>query len=148
VSEWKSQPLRVEHTPAPTPTLVAVRTGHHEEEGAAYDRVTFEFGGQVPGYEVRYVPEVRSPGEGATVPLRGKAFMEVVFFPAAAHNETGASTLRTPSGGDGIISLREYKMAGDYEGYVHYGLGIDDVAAFRVTEFANPSRIAIDIVAR
>jgi hypothetical protein len=38
-------------------------------------------------------------------------------------------------------------MSGDYEGYVHYGLGVDDRVAFRVTELANPYRIALDIAA-
>ncbi len=147
MSEWTSQPLRVVNSPATTPTLVAVRGAHHEDGGTAFDRLVFQFDGQLPGYDVRYVPEVRSPGEGAPVPLRGQAFMELVFSPAASHDDTGSSTLRTSSSGGGLPGLHEYRMAGDFEGYVHYGLGVDDVVGFRVTEFAQPSRIAVDIFA-
>jgi hypothetical protein len=144
-SPWTSQPLRVEHTRAAVPTLIAVRGAHHEDPG--YDRLVFEFAGAVPGYDVRYVPTVRSPGAGTVVALRGQAFLEVVFYPAAAHDDQGSPTLQTPSRGGGLPGLHEYRMAGDFEGYVHYGLGVDDVVGFRVTELARPSRIAIDLAA-
>jgi hypothetical protein len=111
----------------------------------AYDRLVFEFTGGVPGYNIRYVSQIVSPGQGAVVPLRGQAFIEATFYPAAAHDEDGTLTLRTSGGGGGHPSLVQYRMTGDFEGYVHYGLGVDDRVAVRVTEFANPYRIALDI---
>ncbi|WP_007509592.1 MULTISPECIES: AMIN-like domain-containing (lipo)protein [Pseudofrankia] len=145
VSAWSSEPLSVQHPTVPVARLVEVRSAHHTEGAMAYDRLVFEFTGSVPGYSVRYVTEVVSPGQGAVVPLRGQAFVEVVFYPAAAHNDNGVSTLRTSGSGGGLPALVQYRMSGDYEGYVHYGLGVDDRVAIRVMELANPYRVAVDI---
>jgi hypothetical protein len=147
VSNWTSQPLSVERFPAAIPTLVAVHGAHHEDgaDGMAFDQLVFEFEGELSGYEAHYVPEVLSPGAGEPVVLRGQAFLKLTFYPAAAHDDRGADTLRTPPDGGGLPGLVEYRMAGDHEGYLHYGLGVHDVAAFRVTELADPPRVAVDI---
>ncbi|WP_462186655.1 MULTISPECIES: AMIN-like domain-containing (lipo)protein [unclassified Frankia] len=144
---WSSEPRRVEHPLYGNATVVAVRSAHNVAGGMAFDRLTIELQGQIPGYEVRYVAEVLSPGEGVAVPLRGQAFLEVVLFPAVAHDETGRSTLRTPQAGGGLPALVQYRMTGDYEGYVHFGLGVDDRVGFRVLELSNPSRVVIDLAA-
>ncbi|EFC80417.1 hypothetical protein [Parafrankia sp. EUN1f] len=144
---WSSEPRRADRVLPGSATVVGVRSGHNVDSGVAFDRLVIEFADQVPGYDVRYVPDVRSPGEGAVVALRGQAFMEVVLFPAVAHDEVGTPTLRTPSTGGGHPSLVQYRMSGDYEGYVHLGLGVDDRVGFRVLELSNPPRLAIDLAA-
>jgi len=142
---WSSEPRRVERALPGTATVVAIRTGHNAAIGVTFDRLVIEFRDRVPGYDVRYVPEVRSAGQGAVVPLRGQAFLEVVLYPAVAHDTTGASTLFSPRVGGGLPALVQYRVAGDYEGYVHLGLGVDDRVGFQVHELANPPRLAIDI---
>nr|WP_018639004.1 hypothetical protein [Parafrankia elaeagni] len=107
----------------------------------------FEFDGGLPGYELRYVPEVRSPGRGAPIDLRGAAFVEVRFRPATTHDSSGVSTLRTARDGGGMPALCDYQFAGGFEGYVRYGLGLEGTVPYRVTELAHPSRIAVDIAA-
>ncbi|MEX5634240.1 hypothetical protein [Parafrankia sp. FMc2] len=42
-------------------TVVGVRSGHNVAVGVAFDRLVIEFADQVPGYDMRYVPDVRSP---------------------------------------------------------------------------------------
>jgi len=147
ISGWTSETLTVQHQTNATARLVEVRSAHHTQGALAYDRIVFEFTGALPGYTVRYVPEVMSPGQGAAVPLAGQAFLEIVFYPAAAHNDNGSSSLRTSASGGGLPALVQYRMSGDYEGYVHYGLGVDDHVAFRIMELANPYRVAVDIAA-
>jgi hypothetical protein len=147
ISAWTSEPLTGQHETNSVAGLVEVRSAHHSENAVSYDRLVFEFVGALPTYSIRYVPEVVAPGQGAVVPLRGQAFLEMVFYPAAAHNDDGFSTLRTAAGGGGLPALVRYRMSGDYEGYVHYGLGVDDRVAFRVMELANPYRVAVDIAA-
>jgi len=110
-SGWTSETLTVQQQTDGTARLVEVRSAHHTEGTLAYDRLVFEFTGAVPGYTVRYVPEVVSPGQGAVVPLAGQAFLEVVFYPAAAHNDLGSSTLRTSASGGGLPALVQYRMS-------------------------------------
>ena len=55
---------------AVVPTLAEVRVGGH----ATFDRVVFEFGGDRPGHDVRYVDEVVQDGSGLPIPLDGGAF--------------------------------------------------------------------------
>jgi hypothetical protein len=148
ISPWGSEPLTVKHPTFPVSRLVAVTSAHHAEGPVAYDRLVFQFAGALPGYTVRYVPEVTSPGSGAVIPMRGRAFLEVVFTPAAAHDDDGSPTLRANAyGGGGLPTLTQYQLSGDYEGYVHYGLGLSGRVAFRVMELANPYRVAVDITA-
>ncbi|MBL7495316.1 hypothetical protein I6A84_05690 [Frankia sp. CNm7] len=146
-SPWSSEPLRVDHPLKEPVQLVGVRSAHHEDAGMAFDRLVFEFAGGLPGYDVRYVADVRDPGQGAVVPLRGQAFLEVVFHPAVAHDSDGRPTPPTGRDGGGLPALVQYRMAGDYEGYVHYGLGVDDRVGVRVLELANPYRVVLDIAA-
>lgn len=141
---WSVAPRRVASTMPGTSTVVALRVGHNTG-GTSFDRVTIEFHGGVPGYDVRYVPQVRSPGEGRVVPLRGRACLEVVLSPAAAHDAAGTSTLRSPQSGGGLPTLVQYRVTGDFEGYVHLGLGIRERVAFRVLALSNPPRLAIDL---
>ncbi|OHV20492.1 hypothetical protein BBK14_27820 [Parafrankia soli] len=144
---WSSEPRRVEHALPGTATVVAVRGAHNVAGGLEFDRLVIEFRDRVPGYDVRYVADVRSPGEGAVVPLRGQAFLELVLFPAAAHDDAGTSTLTTPRTGGGLPALVQYRLTGDYEGYVHFGLGVDDRVGFRVLELSDPARLVIDLAA-
>lgn len=137
---WSSGPVTVTRNPAPTPRLVAVRTGHH----STFDRVVFEFAGALPGYRIRYVPEVTQDGSGAPVQLRGQAFLAVALTPAVAHTDAGQPTTPhrlTP----GYPSLNEVAFAGDFEAVVSYGLGLDDVVGYRVQSLTQPSRIVIDV---
>jgi len=146
-SEWTSEPLARQNLEKSTARLIAVRAAHHAEKAVVYDRLVFEFAGPLPSYTIRYVPAVMSPGSGVVVPLRGQAFVEVVFHPAAAHDDNGYPTVAAGGSGGGLPALVQYRMSGDYEGYVHYGLGVDDRVAFRVMELANPYRVAVDIAA-
>ncbi len=107
------------------PYLVEIRTGDHPTESPAYTRITFTFAGAVPSYRLSYVRQVVSDGSGNPVPLPGNAFLRIVFDPAQAHDAAGRSTVRyaapTPVG---LGNLAGYAPAGDFEGYVTYGLGV------------------------
>ncbi|MCM3882335.1 hypothetical protein [Frankia sp. R82] len=141
---WSVAPRHVGSTLPGSSTVVALRAAHNAG-GDDFDRLVIEFRGGVPGYDVRYVPEVRSPGRGEVVALPGRACLEVVLFRAVAHDQAGSSTLRTPRSGGGLPTVVQYRMTGDYEGYVHLGLGVSDRVGFRVLELANPPRLAIDL---
>ncbi|MFK3985635.1 hypothetical protein ACI2K4_35390 [Micromonospora sp. NPDC050397] len=108
---------------APLPLLVEVRVGDHPDENLT--RITFAFRGGPPAYELAYVPEVTSPGTGSAVPLAGNSFVRIQFDPAQAHDEQGRSSIiRAPGARLDYPTLRGYVLAGDYEGYLSFGLGL------------------------
>jgi hypothetical protein len=60
------------------------------------------------------------------VKLDGAYFLNVVFTGALAHDDTtGKSTVvKTPARPVGMSALLDYATAGDFEGYVTYGVGV------------------------
>lgn len=149
-----SQPVTVLQTftppiadpPAPAlPYLVGVYVGDHPEGNPPYQRMSFYFRGAFPGYRFSYVPGVYMDGSGDKVTLQGNSFLSIVFNYAQAHDNNGAPTIKaTPTNPIGFTNLKSYGFAGDYEGYVSYGLGIqvapgsDQVLKIRAGELKRP----------
>jgi hypothetical protein len=119
----------------PVPVLVSIRAAAHPEGG--YDRISFEFSGQVPGYRAGYVPQVVRDGSGAAVSLPGSAFLQLKFTSAQAHDANGNPTL-TPSATSPVTvgdpELRSYVLNGDFEGTVSVALGLAAPHGFHVSE--------------
>lgn len=69
---WGSQAKAVRN--ATHVTLTAVRAGRHE----CFDRLVLDTDRNGAAWSVRYVSAVRNQGEGAVIPLKGGAFLEVV----------------------------------------------------------------------
>jgi hypothetical protein len=122
------------------PRLVAVQADDRD----GYDRVLFTFDGSMPGYQVRYVPQVNGPG-GRRLPLRGEAFLEVAFEPAQARDPDGTATFSPTTVTPGSPALRQVRFAGDFEGRLSFGLGVAGRGGFRVSELHNPTRVAVDV---
>jgi hypothetical protein len=126
-----SNPVTIAHTitppiaqpPAPPlPYLVGIYVGNHPP---SYQRISFYFRGAFPPYRFQYVREVTSDGSGAPVSLSGNSFLSIVFLSAQAHLESGASSVvDKPPAMIGFPNLRSYAPAGDFEGHVSFGLGI------------------------
>jgi hypothetical protein len=133
---------RVKERAVSSSRLVAVRTGRH----AGFDRAVFELNGALPGYRIQYVPKVVQDGSGLPVALAGKAFVQVVLTPTNAHLDSGAPSWPGPKRfSTGFPALTQVAFAGDFEGYVTFGLGIAQRSGFRVTELRNPARIVVDV---
>ncbi len=144
---WPTGPRSTPQTD-PAALLVAIRTGRH----ATFDRVVFEFRGRVPGYDIRYVPAVTQDPSGRPVALRGRAFLRVAFRHASAVEQlaagcppyratyTGPRTITTS-----FASLRQLELAGDFEGYLSFGVGLGQRVGFRVLELTDPSRVVLDV---
>jgi hypothetical protein len=122
-------------------TLRAVRAGGH----TTFDRVVFEFAGPRPGRNIRYVDKVVQDGSGETVPLRGRAFLEVSLFPATAHTAAGHPTAGPLPSVAGLAALRQIADAGDFEAVLTFGIGLAAHTPFEVRTFTAPVRIAVDI---
>jgi peptidoglycan hydrolase-like protein with peptidoglycan-binding domain len=122
--------------------LVNVRVGGHK----TFDRVVFDFDGPLPGHRVEFVDQVIQDGSGEPVPLRGRAFLQVVMTPAAAHDDDGAPTFPGPLPSvANLAALRDLADAGDFEAVLTWGIGVAARTGFRVLRLTNPTRIAVDV---
>jgi hypothetical protein len=131
--------------------LTNARTGRHD----CFDRVVFDFAGSADGFQVQYVPEVRTDGEGRRLPVRGGAVLRV-YIHAHSFDEEGRITYHHVAG-DRVADVRNYRTlrdvvyAGSFEGRTTFGVGARARLPFRVFTLAGPgstSRIVLDVAHR
>ncbi len=143
---------RTSGTPSGAASVTNVRSGRH----ACYDRLVVDVSGQLKGYSVKYVNSVFTEGQGAVVPLRGGARLQVVVM-APDHNvNTGRLTYRPANRAEltnvtGFSTLRQVASAGSFEGQTTIGLGVRARLPYRVFVLAGPdtgSRLVIDVAHR
>jgi len=123
--------------------LTAVRTGKH----AGYDRVVFQFSGGVPVIKAERAKAIYADPKGTKISLPGRFFLHVVFrgasgfCPQPSHRTwTGPSAL-TPR----YPQLLAVKAAGDFEGYLSFGLGLAAKGPYHVSTLTGPDRVVIDV---
>jgi hypothetical protein len=130
-------------------SVTNVRSGRHQ----CYDRLVVDVAGQLKGYSVTYVNTVFTDGEGAAVPLRGGAKLQVVVM-APDHNiNTGEATYRPANRSDltdvsGFSTFRQVAWAGSFEGQSTIGLGVRARLPYRVFVLPGPgtgSRLVVDV---
>ena len=151
---WGSQAKQASATnPASSqqPALVNVRAGRH----ACFDRLVLDVakGGSA---KVRYVTNVLTQGEGAVVPLRGGARLEIIAFVPAYDLDTYQPTYRPANvkelvNVDGFRTFRQVGYGGSFEACTTIGLGVRARLPFRVFGLTGPgdrSRIVIDVAHR
>jgi hypothetical protein len=129
----------------PLPYLVAIYAGDRPEADPKYQRVSFYFRGAFPEYNFGYVRALTAEGSGAAIPLEGNSVLQVGFISAQAHDNEGVSTVKVmPTNPIGFQNLKSYGLAGDFEGHVTFGFGLqvapdsDQVLAIRAGELRMP----------
>jgi hypothetical protein len=138
--------VTIEHQAGlPTPYLVAIYAGDHSDDELPYQRLAFYFREGLPEYNLQYVQSVVGEGTGEPISLAGNAFLRVGFVNAQAHDDAGESTASiTPDDSIGFRNLKSYGFAGDFEGHLTYGLGLqvapnsDQVLLVRAGELTKP----------
>jgi hypothetical protein len=113
----------------PVPRLTAIRAGSHPEDG--YDRVTMEFDA-LPGFEAGYRAAVVQDGSGKPVHLPGRAFLQLAFDPATAHDDSGHSAVPDHPVTASYPALKAYVLSGDFEGYATVVLATSAKVGFRI----------------
>jgi hypothetical protein len=143
---WPSQPVtRNRSVPVPpVPQLTGIRSAAHPDEG--YDRVVFDFGSALPGYDIRYVDSVTAAGSGTPVSVAGHSYLKITFRPAQAHDESGGQVTRSMT--LGLPMVKAYVITDDFEGVLTVVLGLERTVGFRVIELpGTPARVAVDVAA-
>ncbi|MET8049596.1 hypothetical protein ABZU75_18560 [Streptosporangium sp. NPDC005286] len=134
--------IEVERTTVASPAVTGARFGRHQ----GFDRVVIDLNGDVPGYTVRWVPELVQDGSGDRVDVEGGAYLQLTMSPAIAHTEAGKPTW---TGGPifqaQLGNVQSVVKTGDFEGVVSVGIVLDRRAPFRVLEQKNPNRLVIDV---
>lgn len=128
------------YKPPLSAVIDAVRTGKH----TGYDRLTIEFNNGQP-QTIELHPQTGTSftrdGIGDTVKLAGRDGLLITIFSSDAHTAySGSRDIKT-----GLSGLLEVRIVGDFEGYVHFGLGLAKPACYRATILTNPTRLVIDI---
>jgi hypothetical protein len=123
--------------------LTAVRVGEH----AGYDRVVFQFSGGLPAVTADRVPAVYADPKGTAIALAGQSYLRVVFRGASGACQqpwqrawTGPSVL-TPY----YPQLLTVSAAGDFEGYLSFGMGLAARGSYHVSTLTGPDRVVIDV---
>lgn len=135
-----SSPVVVTHSPSvpPVPVLTNIRVGVH----TGFDRVVFDFTGELPGYTVKFVDVAIADGSGKSVDVPGRKLLQVTFKPANAHREDGISTI-TQRTVYNYPSVRSVVLTGDFEGVVSVVIGVVDDNPVTVKELSG--RVYIDV---
>lgn len=128
--------------------LTRVRLGSHD----GYERIVFEFQGELPGYEVRYLDsEPAEDGSGDAVDVRGSEFLSVRIHPASGYRMTddGYETIYTgPKRITGAgAPILELVRTGDFEAQSTWTAGLDRQRPFVVSTLSSPPRIVVDVAA-
>jgi len=144
---WGSLPKSLNRmTSAP---ITNVRAGRH----ACFDRMVVDLRGRGAGYNVRYVSQVLSEGQGAVVPLRGGARLSVSIKAPAYDINTVRMTYHPANSRElvsvaGFSTFRQVAWGGTFEGYTTIGLGVRARLPIRVFILNGPgtgSRVVIDV---
>jgi hypothetical protein len=136
----------VTHTTSvpPVPQLIRIGVGDHPKDPGdrPYNRMSFSFTTGYPTYRFQYVNQLLADGSGQPIPLEGYGVLRIVFNPAQAHTTDGtASTIVSkPPAHLGLTRMASYAPAGDFEGYLSFGIGI----AYPIQQ-SNP-QIAVRVV--
>jgi hypothetical protein len=123
---------------APSPAkLVNIRAGQHD----CYDRLAFDFTGDVQGYSVSYVDNVYYP-TGGLVPLRGGAKLEVRVYGGSAGTYSPPDWYEVVDTA-GYRTFRQVAFVDGHTEWTTAGLGVRARLPFRVLTL--PDRIVVDV---
>ncbi|MCB0880933.1 MAG: hypothetical protein KDC33_01775 [Thermoleophilia bacterium] len=95
------------------------------QRGTSADRLVFTFRGGLPATVRTFaVTRVTQDGSGAPVAVRGRAFRQVVFSMAHAHDSSYRPSCAPRTVTPTLDLVVQARMAGDFEGQVTYGVGL------------------------
>jgi len=137
-------PAQASACAAPGSYLTGIRTGRQ----ASADRVVFQFAGKLPSsYTVTRVTQVVGDASGKPVAIAGKSFLKVTFRSATAVcPATGHKTYPGPSAAaPGYAQLLGLAAAGDFEGYLTWGIGLAAKGGYHAYTLTAPYRVVIDV---
>jgi hypothetical protein len=124
-SSRAGRPLCDTKVDSANPVLRGVRFGRHD----TFDRLAFDFCKPTQttlGDTV--VKQLTEDASGRKVTLQGRYFIAITLKPADAHDSAGRATVANRAVTVAGTYMQQYKLIGDFEGVVTYGLGVRKLA--------------------
>lgn len=119
-------------------------------QAGPFDRVTFEFEGELPGYRVGFVERpIIEDGSGDEITVDGEAVLAVHFEPASGFDLTGEGrqVYTGPTRLDlATRTLLDVVRTTDFEANLQWALGLDTKAPFRVRTESAPNRVIVEVL--
>src|SRR2546423_1331046 len=118
-----------------------------------FDRVVFEFEGDVPGYRVGYIDRaVQEDASGKEIAVAGDSVLRIHMEHASGADLSGGKVRQTYTGpkrvtATGTATVVEVVDAGDFEGVLTWVAGVKGHPAFKVSALTSPSRVVVDVAA-
>jgi hypothetical protein len=148
---WGSLPKVASGSTLAADYITNIRAG----QNTCYDRLVFDLANAsgFNAFDVRYVDQVRTEGQGAVVPLRGGAKLAIVVK-STPYDLYGHTTYRPANPSElvnvsGYRTFRQVAWAGAFEGQSTVGLGVRARLPFRAFVLAGPSagsvRVVVDV---
>jgi hypothetical protein len=150
-------------TPQPAPTALAGFSAGSIAGGAAiagqvttsvgtvrvaaqngYDRFVIDLGqSPLQQYEVstQATSQFMLDPKGEMVTLDGSQGVQIVLRNASNHAGFAGATDLHP----GLQAIREARLTGDFEGVVHWSLGVNGPGLVRVMTLTSPNRLVVDV---
>ena len=118
------------------PVLRGVRFGRHD----TFDRLAFDFCKPADTtLGVTVVKQLTEDASGERVTLQGRYFIALTLKPADAHDSAGRATVPNRAVTVAGNYMQQYKLIGDFEGIVPYGLGVRRLAETAVGIRSDPN---------
>lgn len=152
-SSWNDSPKLTAGWPGAVPTggpsiLADAGIGAH----SYFDRFVLDFDGSGDAsYEVRWVTgrPMADDGAGTPVAISGSQFLFVRVIGSAGWGLDPSDWYSGPTDLDGNAvgaqAILQAKMTSDYEGYVGWHIGTEQISTFNVFTLDSPKRIVVDI---
>lgn len=132
----------------PAAYLTDVRIGRHE----GFDRVVFEFRGELPAWWVSTDSgELLGDPTGEPLEIGGQHRLDVRVSPASRVEFTDEDPgyIEIYTGPDRVpgtaATVTEAVLVGDFEGNLLWAIGLRDAVDFRVLTLENPTRLVVDV---
>jgi hypothetical protein len=93
---------------------------------------------------VRWVDRIVQDGSGARVRVAGHAFLSISLSPAVAHTDAGHPTV-TGRETFALPNVTQYVLAGDFEGVVNLGVGVQRKEPVHIFTLSSPNRLVVDV---
>ncbi|MGH7470337.1 MAG: AMIN-like domain-containing (lipo)protein [Longimicrobiales bacterium] len=139
---WTAGMVAAGHAVNSVAALAAVRTAKHQD----FERMVFEFSGDLPNYKVQYHDTpISACNSRETVSTAGDVWLEIRFEPAAAHDQYGQVTAGPPSLAPALNNIRGLDLSCDFESILTWVAGVASPSRFRVLELKTPTRLVVDV---
>jgi hypothetical protein len=123
-----------------TPYLKDVRVAKNK----GFDRVVFEFRGDIPHYRVEYTKPPISGTADEEIKVNGKFFVYVNLHSLPYPDDEKLAEAKIPSGKLNFAIVSEVREIEWFEGDRPFVIGLNAKKPFRVRQLDNPARLVID----